>query len=140
MRFLRPRRVGEVSVIGIVLLVASIYFGGVILTYWYALTFRTPPSPLRVVGYAFVSLPVANSGSARLHGGSLHENRRHRRAGDRLAIINPVCMPAVTQYHRRHRSAVERHLFPFVFITIACEVPCLASTRCRLRHHASPDG
>ena len=30
MRFLRPGRVGEVSVIGIVLLVASIYFGGVI--------------------------------------------------------------------------------------------------------------
>ncbi|WP_277914704.1 carbon starvation CstA family protein, partial [Salmonella enterica] len=29
MRFLRPGRVGEVSVIGIVLLLASIYFGGV---------------------------------------------------------------------------------------------------------------
>ncbi len=36
MRFIRPGRVGEVSVIGIVLLVASIYFGGVIAhdPYW----------------------------------------------------------------------------------------------------------
>ncbi|WP_241243926.1 carbon starvation CstA family protein, partial [Citrobacter freundii] len=36
MRFIRPGRVVEVSVIGIVLLVASIYFGGVIAhdPYW----------------------------------------------------------------------------------------------------------
>ncbi len=43
MRFLRPSRVGEVSVIGIVLLVASIWFGGVIAhdPYWGpALTFK----------------------------------------------------------------------------------------------------
>ncbi len=43
MRFIRPGRVGEVSVIGIVLLVASIYFGGVIAhdPYWGpALTFK----------------------------------------------------------------------------------------------------
>lgn len=63
MRFLRPGRVGEVSVIGIVLLVASIYFGGVIAhdPYWGpALTFKDTTITFALIGYAFVSalLPV----------------------------------------------------------------------------------
>ena len=63
MRFLRPGRVGEVSVIGIVLLVASIYFGGVIAhdPYWGpALTFKDTTITFALIGYAFISalLPV----------------------------------------------------------------------------------
>ena len=63
MRFIRPGRVGEVSVIGIVLLVASIYFGGVIAhdPYWGpALTFKDTTITFALIGYAFVSalLPV----------------------------------------------------------------------------------
>lgn len=54
---------GEVSVIGIVLLVASIYFGGVIAhdPYWGpALTFKDTTITFALIGYAFVSalLPV----------------------------------------------------------------------------------
>lgn len=58
MRFIRPGRVGEVSVIGIVLLVASIYFGGVIAhdPYWGpALTFKDTTITFALIGYAFVS-------------------------------------------------------------------------------------
>ncbi|MBK2879905.1 carbon starvation protein A, partial [Escherichia coli] len=63
MRFLRPGRVGEVSVIGIVLLVASIWFGGVIAhdPYWGpALTFKDTTITFTLIGYAFISalLPV----------------------------------------------------------------------------------
>ncbi len=62
MRFIRPGRVGEVSVIGIVLLVASIYFGGVIVTIrtGSALTFKDTTITFALIGYAFVSalLPV----------------------------------------------------------------------------------
>ena len=65
MRFIRPGRVGEVSVIGIVLLVASIYFGGVIAhdPYWGpALTFKDTTITFALIGYAFVSalLPVTS--------------------------------------------------------------------------------
>lgn len=63
MRFLRLCRVGEVSVIGIVLLVASIWFGGVIAhdPYWGpALTFKDTTITFTLIGYAFISalLPV----------------------------------------------------------------------------------
>ncbi|UMX63996.1 hypothetical protein MJ588_04080 [Klebsiella pneumoniae] len=75
MRFLRPCRVGEVlSVIGIVLLVASIWFGGVIAhdPYWGpALTFKDTTITFNLIGYTFISasLPVwLDSGSARLSG------------------------------------------------------------------------
>lgn len=56
MRFLRPGRVGEVSVIGIVLLVASIYFGGVIAhdPYWGpALTFKDT-----TITFALIATPL----------------------------------------------------------------------------------
>ncbi len=58
-----PGRVGEVSVIGIVLLVASIWFGGVIAhdPYWGpALTFKDTTITFTLIGYAFISalLPV----------------------------------------------------------------------------------
>ncbi len=61
MRFLRPGRVGEVSVIGIVLLVASL--GGIIAhdPYWGpALTFKDTTITFTLIGCAFISalLPV----------------------------------------------------------------------------------
>ncbi len=86
MRFIRPGRVGEVSVIGIVLLVASIYFGGVIAhdPYWGpALTFKDTTITFALIGYAFVSallLSVADPRTTRLSG-NLPENRRYRRPG-----------------------------------------------------------
>uniref|UniRef100_UPI0027D24CE9 carbon starvation CstA family protein n=1 Tax=Escherichia coli TaxID=562 RepID=UPI0027D24CE9 len=63
MRYLRPGRVGEVSVIGIVLLVAAIWFAGVVAhdPYWGpALTFKDTTITFTLIGYAFVSalLPV----------------------------------------------------------------------------------
>lgn len=85
MRFLRHGRVGEVSVIGIVLLVASIYFGGVIAhdPYWGpALTFKDTTITFALIGYAFISalLPVWLILAPRDYG-DLPENRRYRRAG-----------------------------------------------------------
>lgn len=85
MRFLRPGRVGEVSVIGIVLLVASIYFGGVIAhdPYWGpALTFKDTTITFTLIGYAFISalLPVWLILAPR-DCGDLPENWRYRRPG-----------------------------------------------------------
>ncbi|MGC6563904.1 carbon starvation CstA family protein, partial [Escherichia coli] len=54
MRYIRPGRVGEVSVIGIVLLSAAIWFGGVIASdpYWGpALTFKDTTITFGLIGY-----------------------------------------------------------------------------------------
>ena len=88
MRFLRPGRVGEVSVIGIVLLVASIYFGGVIAhgcrRWGPALTFKDPTITFTLIGlpgwYLCAAAGVAAPRPARLPG-YLPENRRYRRSG-----------------------------------------------------------
>ena len=87
MRYLRPGRVGEVSIIGIVLLVAAIWFGGVVAhdPYWGpALTFKDTTITFTLIGYAFISalLPVWLITAPRDYG-HLPENRRDRRAGDR---------------------------------------------------------
>jgi carbon starvation protein CstA len=94
MRFLRPGRVGEVSVIGIVLLVASIWFGGIIAhdPYWGpALTFKDTTITFTLIGYAFISalLPVWLILAPRDY--HLPENRRYRRpgAGDRYPQPGP---------------------------------------------------
>ena len=126
MRFIRPGRVGEVSVIGIVLLVASIYFGGVIAhdPYWGpALTFKDTTITFALIGYAFVSRTVAGVAdprTARLSG-NLPENRRYRRPALGIVVLNPeLKMPAMTQYIDGTGPLWKGALFPFLFITIAC--------------------
>lgn len=63
MRYIRPGCVAEVSIIGVILLIAVIWFGGVIAhdPYWGpALTFKDTTITYVLIGYAFISalLPV----------------------------------------------------------------------------------
>lgn len=108
MRFIRPGRVGEVSVIGIVLLLLSIWFGGVIAQdpYWGpALTFKGTTITYALIGYAFVSalLPVWLILALG------------------IVILNPdLKMPAVTPFIDGTGPVWKGTLFPFLFITIAC--------------------
>lgn len=118
-------RVGEVSVIGIVLLVASIYFGGVIAhdPYWGpALTFKDTTITFALIGYAFVSalLPVWLILAPRdylatfLKIGVIVGGAGYRGAEPELK------MPAMTQYIDGTGPLWKGALFPFLFITIAC--------------------
>ena len=126
MRFIRPGRVGEVSVIGIVLLVASIYFGGVIAhdPYWGpALTFKDTTITFRADWLCVcfrTAAGVADPRTARLSG-NLPENRRYRRPGAGYRGAEPeLKMPAMTQYIDGTGPLWKGALFPFLFITIAC--------------------
>mgnify|MGYP001057955475 CR=1 FL=1 len=126
MRFLRPGRVGEVSVIGIVLLVASIYFGGVIAhdPYWGpALTFKDTTITFALIGYAFVSalLPVWLILAPRDYLATFLKIGVIVGLALGIVILNPdLKMPAVTQYIDGTGPLWKGALFPFLFITIAC--------------------
>ncbi|MCX9097203.1 carbon starvation protein A [Providencia rettgeri] len=126
MRYIRPGRVGEVSVIGIVLLVASIWFGGVIAhdPYWGpALTFKDTTITYALVGYAFVSalLPVWLILAPRDYLATFLKIGVIVGLAIGIVILNPeLKMPAVTQFVDGSGPVWKGTLFPFLFITIAC--------------------
>lgn len=126
MRFLRPGRVGQVSVIGIVLLVASIWFGGVIAhdPYWGpALTFKDTTITYTLIGYAFVSalLPVWLILAPRDYLATFLKIGVIVGLAIGIVILNPeLKMPAVTQFVDGTGPVWKGSLFPFLFITIAC--------------------
>ncbi|WP_392551872.1 carbon starvation CstA family protein [Orbus wheelerorum] len=126
MRFIRPGRVLEISVIGIVLLVLSIWFGGVIAhdPYWGpALTFKDTTITFVLVGYAFISalLPVWLILAPRDYLATFLKIGVIVGLAVGIVIINPeLKMPAITQYIDGTGPVWKGALFPFLFITIAC--------------------
>ncbi|MCX8957865.1 carbon starvation CstA family protein [Erwinia psidii] len=126
MRFIRPGRVGEVSVIGIVLLLVSIWFGGVIAhdPYWGpALTFKDTTITFTLIGYAFVSalLPVWLILAPRDYLATFLKIGVIIGLAVGIIILNPdLKMPALTQYIDGTGPLWKGALFPFLFITIAC--------------------
>lgn len=126
MRFIRPGRVLEISVIGIVLLVLSIWFGGVIAhdPYWGpALTFKDTTITFVLVGYAFISalLPVWLILAPRDYLATFLKIGVIVGLAIGIVILNPeLKMPAVTQYIDGTGPVWKGALMPFLFITIAC--------------------
>lgn len=126
MRFLRPGRVGEVSVIGLVLLLLSIWFGGVIAhdPYWGpALTFKDTTITFTLIGYAFVSalLPVWLILAPRDFLATFLKIGVIVGLAAGIVILNPdLKMPAVTPFIDGSGPLWKGALFPFLFITIAC--------------------
>lgn len=114
------------SIIGIVLLVASIYFGGVIAhdPYWGpALTFKDTTITFALIGYAFISalLPVWLILAPRDYTATFLKIGVIVGLAIGIVIINPeLKMPAVTQYIDGTGPLWKGALFPFLFITIAC--------------------
>ncbi|MDC9622936.1 carbon starvation CstA family protein [Xenorhabdus sp. XENO-7] len=126
MRYIRPGRVGEVSVIGVVMLVAVIWFGGVVAAdpYWGpALTFKDTTITYTLIGYAFVSalLPVWLILAPRDYLATFLKIGVIVGLAIGIVILNPdLKMPAVTQFVDGTGPVWKGTLFPFLFITIAC--------------------
>ena len=126
MRFIRPGRVLEVSIIGIVLLVLSIWFGGVIAhdPYWGpALTFKGTTITYVLIGYAFISalLPVWLILAPRDYLATFLKIGVIVGLAVGIVILNPeLKMPAITQYIDGTGPVWKGALMPFLFITIAC--------------------
>ncbi|AIA70144.1 putative carbon starvation protein [Pectobacterium atrosepticum SCRI1043] len=126
MRFIRPGKVGEISVMGIVLLVLAIWFGGVVAhdPYWGpALTFKDTTITYTLIGYAFVSalLPVWLILAPRDYLATFLKIGVIVGLAIGIVILNPdLKMPAITQFVDGTGPVWKGTLFPFLFITIAC--------------------
>ncbi|MGY2398897.1 carbon starvation CstA family protein [Pseudomonas sp. SDO5271_S396] len=126
MRYIRPGRIGEVSIIGVVLLLASIWLGGQIASnpYWASVfTFTGPQICALLVGYGFVAsitpvwlvLAPRDYLSTFLKIGTIVAL-----AIGILLTVPELKMPAITQFVDGSGPVWRGGLFPFLFITIAC--------------------
>jgi len=126
MRYIRPGRIGEISLIGVILLLASIWFGGQIAAdpVWAKVfTFTGVQITWMLVGYGFVaaSLPVWLLLAPRDYLSTFLKIGTIIALAIGILIVSPeLKMPALTQFTDGTGPVWKGALFPFLFITIAC--------------------
>lgn len=125
-RYLRPGRVGEVSVIGFVLLMLSIYGGQLVFqSPTWAPYFDFGPEALTwiLIGYGFVAsvLPVWMLLAPRDYLSTFLKIGTVLALAVGIFLVSPsLKMPAFTQFATQNGPVWAGSLFPFLFITIAC--------------------
>ncbi|WP_300437034.1 carbon starvation CstA family protein [Zoogloea sp.] len=125
-RYLRPGRIGEMSVIGFILLMASIVYGGDIAAspVWGPFfTFDGKQLTWMLVGYGFVAsvLPVWLLLAPRDYLSTFLKIGTILGLAVGIAIVAPdLQMPALTRFIDGSGPVWSGSLFPFLFITIAC--------------------
>ena len=125
-RFIRPGCVGEVSIIGFVLLIASIVVGGQVAesSTWAPLfTFDAKQLTWMLIVYGFVAsvLPVWLLLAPRDYLSTFLKVGTILGLALSIVFVAPdLRMPAVTQFIDGTGPAWSGSLFPFIFITIAC--------------------
>jgi carbon starvation protein CstA len=126
MRFIRPGRIGEISLIGVVLLLASIWLGGLVAAdpvWGPAFTFTGVQITWMLVGYGFVAavLPVWLVLAPRDYLSTFLKIGTIIALAIGILITMPeLKMPALTQFTDGTGPVWKGTLFPFLFITIAC--------------------
>ncbi|KAF1713278.1 carbon starvation protein A [Pseudoxanthomonas sangjuensis] len=127
MRFVRPGRIGEISVVGLVLLLAAIWLGGKVAaspTWGPAFTFDKEQITWMMVGYGFVAsvLPVWLLLAPRDYLSTFLKIGTIVALAIGIVLVMPALkMPSLTQYASNGMGPVwVGGMFPFLFITIAC--------------------
>ena len=130
MRYIRPGKIGEISVVGIVLLLLAIWFGGKVgahPTWGPAFTFTGTQITWMLIGYGFVAavLPVWLLLAPRDYLSTFLKIGVIVALAIGIVIASPevtsLKMPALTQFASSGDGPVWKGgLFPFLFITIAC--------------------
>jgi carbon starvation protein len=126
MRLIRPGRVGEASAIGVVLLLASLYFGRAVAAdqTWgplFTLTGTELAWALILYGAIAASLPVWLMLAPRDYLSTfLKIGTVVALAIGIYVVAPPLAMPAVTRFIDGTGPVFSGTLFPFLFITIAC--------------------
>lgn len=126
LRYLRPGRIGEVSIIGFVLLMAAIVFGqDVAANPTLAVMFDFDGEALTwiLIGYGFVAsvLPVWLLLAPRDYLSTFLKIGTIAGLAIGILIVAPeLKMPALTQFVDGSGPVWSGNLFPFLFITIAC--------------------
>ncbi len=126
MRYLRPGKVLEVSLIGLVLLLASIFFGGQVANdpHWGPMfTFDGPMLAWMLIGYGFFAavLPVWLLLAPRDYLSTFLKIGTVLLLAVAILLAMPdLHMPAITRFVDGTGPVFAGSLFPFLFITIAC--------------------
>jgi len=130
MRYIRPGKIGEISVVGIILLLAAIWFGGKVgahPTWGPAFTFTGTQITWMLIGYGFVAavLPVWLLLAPRDYLSTFLKIGVIVALAIGIFIASPevttLKMPALTEFAATGDGPVWKGgLFPFLFITIAC--------------------
>ncbi|GGL96866.1 carbon starvation CstA family protein [Pseudomonas asuensis] len=126
MRFIRPGRIGEISVVGLVLLLVSIWYGGVIAAdpvWGPRFTFTGEQITWMLIGYGFVAsvLPVWLLLAPRDYLSTFLKIGTIVALAIGILFLAPeLKMPALTQFVDGTGPVWKGTLFPFLFITIAC--------------------
>ncbi|ROM40192.1 carbon starvation protein A [Pseudomonas poae] len=126
MRYIRPGRIGEISIIGVFLLLGSIWLGGQIAAdpVWAkAFTFTGIQITWMLIGYGFVAavLPVWLILAPRDYLSTFLKIGTIIALAIGILVTMPVLkMPALTQFIDGTGPVWKGGLFPFLFITIAC--------------------
>ncbi|MFK0377115.1 carbon starvation CstA family protein [Pandoraea sp. NPDC090278] len=125
-RFIRPGRIGEVSIIGFVMLMAAIYFGQSVhdsATLAPLFTFDGKQLTWMLIGYGFVAsvLPVWLLLAPRDYLSTFLKIGTILALAIGILVVAPeLKMPAFTQFIDGNGPVWSGKLFPFLFITIAC--------------------
>ncbi len=125
-RFIRVGRIGEMSAIGIVLLLAALLYGRTVaespvLSQWF--TFSAETLALLTIGYGFVAsvLPVWLLLAPRDYLSTFLKVGTMVLLAVGILIVQPnLKMPALTRFVDGSGPVWAGSLFPFLFITIAC--------------------
>lgn len=130
MRYIRPGKIGEISIFGIIALLAAIWFGGKVGAdpYWGpAFTFTGTQITWMLIGYGFVAatLPVWLLLAPRDYLSTFLKIGVIVALAIGIVIASPdvttLKMPAFTEFAATGDGPVWKGgLFPFLFITIAC--------------------
>ncbi|MBD8603586.1 carbon starvation protein A [Pseudomonas sp. CFBP 8771] len=126
MRYIRPGRIGEISIIGVFLLLLSIWLGGQVAAdpVWAkAFTFTGIQITWMLVGYGFVAavLPVWLILAPRDYLSTFLKIGTIIALAIGILVTMPeLKMPALTQFTDGTGPVWKGGLFPFLFITIAC--------------------
>ncbi|MFZ4285531.1 carbon starvation CstA family protein [Variovorax sp. HJSM1_2] len=125
-RYIRPGKIGEVSVIGLVLLIASIVVGGQVAaseTWAPLFTFDGKQLTWMLIGYGFIAsvLPVWLLLAPRDYLSTFLKIGAILALAIGIVFIAPdLKMPAITRFVDGSGPVWSGSLFPFLFITIAC--------------------
>ncbi len=126
MRYIRPGRIGEISIVGVILLLGSIWVGGMVAAdpAWGPMfTFTGVQITWMLVGYGFVAamLPVWLLLAPRDYLSTFLKIGTILALAIGILILAPeLKMPALTQFTNGTGPVWKGALFPFLFITIAC--------------------
>src|SRR5919108_5015321 len=125
-RYIRPGRIGEMSIVGFVLLMGALIYGRTVaetpaLASWF--TFSGPTLALLIIAYGFCAsvLPVWLLLAPRDYLSTFLKIGTIVLLAIGIIIVRPdLQMPAVTRFIHGTGPAWAGSVFPFLFITIAC--------------------